>query len=184
MRSAALAGGVLCGLVLLAGCGTSRPSASADATQSHDRAEPSAIERQLRAAAARWQGTPHEWGGATQRGADCSGLVQSVFRKTLDQPVPRTTREQAQTGERVRRSALQPGDLVFFRVDTRKGRHVGIYLSDGEFLHASASEGVTTSRLDQSYWDRRWWQARRVLSPSVAADADTAASAPRGGMGW
>ena len=70
-----------------------------------------------------------------------------------------------QTGTEVARSALRPGDLVFFR-HNRKDYHVGIYLSDGEFLHTSTEEGVTITPLDRRYWERRWWQARRLLDLS------------------
>jgi hypothetical protein len=75
-------------------------------------------------------------------------------------------------GTEVRRSQLQPGDLVFFR-PSRKDRHVGVYLSNGEFVHASASSGVTVSSLDDRYWKRTWWQARRVLQ-----DVPTSSPAP------
>jgi hypothetical protein len=77
----------------------------------------------------------------------------------------------------VRRNDLQPGDLVFFR-PSRKNRHVGVYLSDGEFVHASSSSGVTISQLDAAYWRRTWWQARRVLPESEQADTLPAVPQP------
>lgn len=122
----------------------------------------------LRASAARWNGVPHEWGGTSRRGVDCSGLVQALYDETFDMGLPRSTRRQARLGARVDAQRLQPGDLVFFRPEDRK-RHVGVYLSDGEFVHASSSRGVMVSRLDEAYWQRHWWQARRVL-PSLSDD--------------
>jgi cell wall-associated NlpC family hydrolase len=150
--------------VLLSGCSSthsaSRTTAqSAAASGSLSTAE---AEARLQAAADRWSGTPHEWGGTSRRGVDCSGLVQSVFARQFDVQVPRTTEEQARTGRSVSRAGLQPGDLVFFRPGFKK-RHVGIYLADGQFLHASASSGVTVSPLDRSYWQEHWWQGRRIL---------------------
>jgi hypothetical protein len=73
---------------------------------------------------------------------------------------------------------LQPGDLVFFKTG-RKTRHVGVYLSGDEFVHASSSSGVTISSLDTDYWQRTWWHARRVLPDSQPRPAN-AASRPSG----
>ena len=151
---------------LLSGCSsagsTSRP-ASASAGTSGPSLSAAEAETRLRAAAERWDGTPHEWGGTSRRGVDCSGLVQSVFATQFDVRVPRTTEKQARAGRSVSADRLQPGDLVFFRTGYKK-RHVGIYLADGRFLHASASSGVTISPLSRSYWQEHWWQGRRLLS--------------------
>jgi len=164
---------LLAGL-LLTGCASSRsPSSASSSTASVQSAE--AVETQLRTAAADWQHVPHEWGGTSRQGVDCSGLVQSVYASKFRLTLPRTTEEQVDAGRRVRRSSLKPGDLVFFR-HKRKKYHVGIYVADGEFLHASSSEGVTVSPLDRSYWNDRWWQARRILS--VAADSSRGSSSP------
>lgn len=145
------------------------------------------VEVKLRSAADQWDGAPHEWGGMTRRGVDCSGLVYSVFDEHFSVSLPRTTERQAHTGDQMERSTLQPGDLVFFRPEHKK-RHVGIYLSEGEFLHASASEGVTVSQLDRSYWQDYWWQARRVVNTvetSARATADsTASSSGSDAVGW
>jgi len=72
---------------------------------------------------------------------------------------------------------LQPGDLVFFRTGYKK-RHVGIYLADGRFLHASASSGVTVSPLGRSYWQEHWWQGRRLLSLNEETPSDAPARRP------
>ena len=75
--------------------------------------------------------------------------------------VPRTTTELLQSGEKVKRDEIQVGDLVFFRTGPGN-RHVGIYMGNGDFLHASSSQGVMTSSLSNPYWHRRYWQARRL----------------------
>lgn len=139
----------------------------------------------LQAAADRWNGTPHQLGGTSTQGADCSGLVQSVYANEFGIQVPRTTEEQVRVGESVSRSQLQPGDLVFFRPEWKE-RHVGIYLSDGRFLHASASEGVTVSDLGRAYWQGRWWQARRVLafSPGSTEASPPPPKASSSSVGW
>jgi cell wall-associated NlpC family hydrolase len=104
--------------------------------------------------------------------------VQSVYATEFDMSLPRTTEAQVRVGREVSRSALQPGDLVFFRPGW-KDRHVGLYLSDGLFLHASSSSGVATSDLTRPYWRKRWWQARRVIAladgPDSASESSSAA---------
>lgn len=143
------------------------------------------VEARLQRAAERWDQVPHQLGGESLQGVDCSGLVQSVFEEELSVRLPRTAAQQAQAGQTIDRSALQPGDLVFFRPSWRD-HHVGIYLSEGTFLHASSSQGVTTSSLDSDYWTERWSQARRVLSFSDDSDAaaDSSSVSPTQRNGW
>lgn len=173
---------------LMVGCGSSRSvSTSSSSSPPPSTETASEAETQLRTAADHWDGAPHEWGGTSKAGVDCSGLVQSVFEDEFRVSLPRTTEQQVHTGQRISRSSLQAGDLVFFR-HGRKKYHVGIYLSNDEFLHASSSEGVTISSLDRTYWTERWWQARRLLT--VPADSSTAATDPprssssSEGIGW
>ena len=120
------------------------------------------LDRSLRDAAPRWLGIPYRWGGSSRRGIDCSAFVQQYVRENLAIELPRTTAGQRYEGVPVDRDQLQSGDLVFFR---RSGvRHVGVYLSDGEFIHASSSRGVTVSELDNDYWTRYYWMARRIVT--------------------
>ena len=109
-----------------------------------------------------WQGTPHRFGGTSRSGIDCSALVQNIFDETFNMYLPRTTAEQVNVGKRIATSELQAGDLVFYRINART-RHVGIYVDDDTFLHASKSEGVAISSMHDAYWKRRFWMARRVL---------------------
>ncbi|GHB05095.1 hypothetical protein GCM10007159_28680 [Modicisalibacter luteus] len=110
----------------------------------------------------RWEGTPYVLGGEGLRGIDCSALVQQVYREAFALELPRTTSAQMHEGKVVARDALEVGDLVFFR-PPGVYRHVGIYVDDGYFLHASTSQGVKLSRLDNVYWNRHYWQARRPM---------------------
>lgn len=124
----------------------------------------------------RWVGTPYRLGGTTGRGVDCSALVQNIFSASFHYDLPRTTGEQVELGEAIERSQLQAGDLVFFK-PPGPYRHVGIYLGEGLFLHASTSQGVMISELDNQYWQRYYWQARRTLEPvQLAQRAATSGS--------
>ncbi|XKE47520.1 NlpC/P60 family protein [Halomonas organivorans] len=123
---------------------------------------PALVQRALLAQHERWLGTPYRLGGTSRRGIDCSALVQRVYAETFRVDLPRTTRQQVHEGEAISRDALRPGDLVFFRPPGFY-HHVGIYVGEGRFLHASTSRGVKLSALDNPYWRRHYWQSRRPL---------------------
>ena len=109
-----------------------------------------------------WKGTPYEWGGEDKGGIDCSGLVQNVYSELYDLDLPRNTQAQLKAGKKIGRDNLNVSDLVFFRTGIRT-RHVGIYLGNDRFMHASTSQGVTISSLDNPYWRRHYMTAVRVL---------------------
>ena len=108
-----------------------------------------------------WQGTPYRLGGMSRKGVDCSGFVQVTYRNLFGKELPRTVREQARVGRTVPKKAVMPGDLVFFKTGIRQ-RHVGIYVENDLFLHASLSNGVTLSSLRDPYWKRSFWRSNRL----------------------
>jgi cell wall-associated NlpC family hydrolase len=108
-----------------------------------------------------WKGTPYRLGGNTKRGIDCSAFVQVGYSSVYEKMLPRTTSEQVKLGRYVAVANAKEGDLVFFKTGYTT-RHVGIYLGNSEFLHASTSRGVMISRLDNPYWSRKFWQIRRI----------------------
>lgn len=110
-----------------------------------------------------WKGVRYEMGGLSKRGVDCSGFVFKAYQSRLGMNIPRSTELQSQVGEKVKRSQLKTGDLVFFKT-SYKVRHVGIYLEDGDFMHASSSRGVMISNLSNVYWNKKYWKARRLLA--------------------
>ena len=109
------------------------------------------------------RGAPYRYGGMSPRGVDCSGFVLMTFRDKFALQLPRETREQAEIGTKIDKSELLPGDLVCCKTGSgESGLHVGIYDTDNQFIHASTSQGVTRSSLDNVYWHKNFWQARRI----------------------
>ena len=110
------------------------------------------------------------WGADYGMGAegpgrfDCSGFTKRIFSEAYDFTLPRSSREQFEIGRPVSKSNLEYADLVFFATNgRRKVSHVGVYIGNGKFAHASTSVGVTITALDSDYYTERYLGARRVL---------------------
>jgi cell wall-associated NlpC family hydrolase len=115
-------------------------------------------------------GTPYRLGGnQPETGLDCSGLVNHVYLQAANLQLPRDTAALSQFGHAIEKSGLQAGDLVFFNTLDHAFSHVGIYLGDDRFIHASssASGGVMLSSLASPYWAEHFDGARRVLEPGT-----------------
>jgi cell wall-associated NlpC family hydrolase len=110
----------------------------------------------------RFLGTPYSFGGTSERGIDCSGFVMRVF-SLHGIKLPRTADVQFNVGAPVKKGQEQAGDLVFFETYCAGPSHVGIYLGEGNFIHASSSRGVTISSLADKYYRARYLGAKRVL---------------------
>lgn len=109
-----------------------------------------------------WQGVPYRFGGTSKEGVDCSAFTQNAFNALHRFSLPRTTEYQATTGTKIPLNSAKKGDLIFFKTSV-KVRHVGVYIGNREFMHASTSKGVIISSLDNPYWKKAFWQVRRVL---------------------
>jgi len=113
-----------------------------------------------------WKGTRYRLGANSHRAIDCSALTRRLYQGAFAVKLPRTTGEQMRRGKKARRGAPHIGDLVFFKTG-RVQRHVGIYIGDNRFIHASRRKGVTISQLTSPYWNRHLLAVRQVLPDPV-----------------
>jgi hypothetical protein len=161
-------------LMLVLGAAAPRASFAQEAPPATQATQATGLATSLLEEAKRFLGTPYRYGGRSPRGFDCSGFVGFVF-ESYGIRLPRASVHQAREGESVDLGEIQAGDLLFFKTRGRKHRisHVGIYLGEGQFIHAGAWGGrksrcVKISDLDGSYYVQRLASARRVLGPASA----------------
>ena len=108
-------------------------------------------------------GVPYEYGGADRGGMDCSAFTEAVYGNALRLRLPRSTSDQYREGTEIGRDRLRFGDLVFFNTTGESPSHVGVYIEDDLFAHASVSYGVTISSMESSYYRDRFIGARRII---------------------
>ena len=112
-------------------------------------------------------GTPYKYGGRSPAGFDCTGFVQYVFDRAAAVSLPRRSVEQIQAGKPVLPREIQPGDLVYFKIEEDRSPnslHIGIYLGKGRFIHAPSTNGVVnTQSLGDDYWRTRFLGGRRIV---------------------
>jgi len=147
----------------LISCSGSRPERSFN---TGPRSESGAIQcSNILSASSPWMGSPYKYGGTTKEGVDCSGFVQNIYKSVYGVTLPRTTTEMNKVGSSVRASWMICGDLIFFKNVRGSGvDHVGIYVGNNKFVHASTSRGVVVSDLTSRYYTKHLASIRRVLS--------------------
>ena len=109
-----------------------------------------------------WLGVPYKYGGTDRNGIDCSAFVGMVFKEVYGVTLHRTANDMLRDVTLVARESLREGDLLFFTNSKGKVSHVGIYLKEGLFAHASTSNGVSVSRMDGGYWQKHFYKGGRV----------------------
>ena len=109
-----------------------------------------------------WKGTPHRMGGNTKKGVDCSGFVINIYNEVYQNPFKgRRAEDLFSETLPIQKENLREGDLVFFKIHGRRIDHVGVYLSQGDFVHVSSSRGVMVSNLEEAYYQKRFFMGGR-----------------------
>jgi cell wall-associated NlpC family hydrolase len=128
----------------------------------------------MKMAIVKYDETPYHYGGNSLDGIDCSAFTGCVYSQTFKMTLPRSAREQYTIGEIIpSREELKFGDLVFFNTRRRvKPGHVGIYIGDNKFVHASSRHGVIVSSLGDDYYTKRYMGGRRVLDIEAALQGE------------
>lgn len=109
-----------------------------------------------------WVGTPYRYGGETKKGIDCSAFTNVIYESVYNIDLERDSRSIFQQTQIIPRSELREGDLVFFRIRRGGVSHVGVYLGDNKFVHASTQRGVIISDLREDYYRRYYYKSGRV----------------------
>jgi lipoprotein Spr len=110
-----------------------------------------------------WLGTPYRLGGSTENGIDCSGFAYKLYDKTFNTIIGNNSRNIFSMVNPINKVDLKQGDLVFFKIHSSSISHVGVYIGDNKFAHASSSKGVMISNLDEPYWQRYFYKGGRIL---------------------
>jgi len=110
-----------------------------------------------------WIGTPYHFGGNSRRGIDCSAFTKELYSEVFNLDIRRSSRDIFSMVSPVSKDELKEGDLVFFKIHSRRISHIGVYLGNNRFAHAS-SRGVAISSLDDAYYSRYFYKGGRLLS--------------------
>ncbi|MBU3014540.1 C40 family peptidase [Poseidonibacter lekithochrous] len=108
-----------------------------------------------------WKHVKYRFGGNSKKGIDCSAFTQRIYKEKFDIKIPRSTRTQVKVGTEVAKSELELGDLIFFKTG-KVDRHVGVYMGNGDFMHASI-KGVKFSKVDKPFYKKTYWTSRRII---------------------
>lgn len=153
---------VLC--VTLASCGVTKPGISSQSRKINTEKANRVVDYAMG-----YLGTPYQYGGLSENGMDCSGLIHLSFLNAGDVVLPRISSEIAKEGRKILTREVTRGDLLFFKTGKGWGgiNHLGLVVQNknGEirFIHSSTSRGVMISYLSEAYWKKAFSQARRVL---------------------
>lgn len=111
-----------------------------------------------------WWQTKYRYGGESKKGIDCSAFTSKLFETVYKKKLPRTAREQYYISKRIKKDELIDGDLVFFRTKYKSTWHVGVYLTDGWFIHSKSKVGVTFNNLKEPVYSRIYYGAGRIIN--------------------
>jgi hypothetical protein len=109
-----------------------------------------------------WYSAPYKYGGLDKSGIDCSGLAYTLYNIVYGKKVPRSTKDLYAGCAAVENTELKEGDLVFFKIEKPEVSHVGVYLTNNKFIHASTKKGVIINDLNEVYYKKYFYKAGRI----------------------
>jgi len=109
-----------------------------------------------------WTGTPYHYGGKTKEGIDCSGFTEVLYKTVFDKTITGSSRDLFEQCKVIDKEDLKEGDLLFFKIESEKVSHVGIYLANNKFVHATVKKGVMISDLGEAYYTKYYYKAGRL----------------------
>jgi lipoprotein Spr len=109
-----------------------------------------------------WYGTPYKYGGKTKKGIDCSGFTSILYKEVFEKKVGGPSSSIYSQCNQISKQELREGDLVFFKIDSKEVSHIGIYLQNNKFVHATTKAGVMINDLDEEYYKKYFWGAGRI----------------------
>lgn len=109
-----------------------------------------------------WMNTPYQYGGCSKSGIDCSGFSSQLMKQVYSKDISGSSETIFRQVQPVTRNELTEGDLVFFKINSKQVNHIGVYLMNGKFIHASTKAGVIISDLKDPYYDRYFFRGGRV----------------------
>lgn len=109
-----------------------------------------------------WYGVPYKWGGKEKNGIDCSGLVCRVYQDVYKKKIAGTAVDLEKQSSHVKESRLREGDMVFFKIESEKVSHVGLYIANNKFVHASVKRGVIINSLEDKYYKKYFYKGGRI----------------------
>lgn len=109
-----------------------------------------------------WLGTPYKYGSMSKSGTDCSGFTKNVYKEACNIELNRSAADQVKDVTLIDKDKLKFGDLVFFKISGNKVSHVGIYINDSKFVHASTKKGVTISDLNDAYYKKYFYKGGKI----------------------
>lgn len=108
-----------------------------------------------------WYGVPYKYGGKAKTGVDCSGFTCILYKEALGKPLQGSAAGLYETCKAVKKDDLEEGDLVFFKINSDKVSHVGVYLQNNKFVHASTKKGIIINDLDEAYYKKYFFKGGR-----------------------
>lgn len=118
--------------------------------------------KELIKAMASWKGVPYRYGAASKKGTDCSGFTSQLYKEVYGKKLHRSSKDQVKDVRYISKRNLKTGDLIFFKIKSRKVSHVAVYVADNKFIHATTRKGVMVDDMDNKFYKKYYYRAGRV----------------------